>query len=213
MSNYIDRAGLQVDSELANFVEQEALPGLDLDAASFWQSLASVVNDLTPINKALLAKRESLQVQLDEWNVANKDSFDPAAYKAFLTEIGYLVEEGGDFKITTEDVDDEIAKQAGAQLVVPTSNARFALNATNARWGSLYDALYGTDAISEEGGAHKSGPYNEVRGAKVIQFAKDFLDQNFPLELGSHANVIAYKIENGALAVDIDGGQNTGLAN
>ena len=204
MSNYTERAGLQVDKQLAEFLEHEALAGLGVDKEVFWLSFASVIEDLTPVNKALLAKRDLIQGQLDDWNQANKDSFDPAAYKAFLLEIGYLVEEGEDFAVTTENVDAEIATQAGAQLVVPTSNARFALNATNARWGSLYDALYGTDAISEEGGATKAGPYNKVRGAKVIEFGRQFLDANFPLKAGSHRDVVSYQVESGGLIAILD---------
>jgi malate synthase len=161
--------------------------------------MATIVGDLTPINKSLLAKRDEIQAQLDEWNLANKDSFDAVAYLAFLKKIGYLVEEGANFIIGTQNVDDEIAKQAGPQLVVPTSNARFALNATNARWGSLYDALYGTDVISEKDGGHKTGPYNEIRGARVIKFGRELLDKYFPLANGSHANVLSYQIESDAM--------------
>ena len=212
MSNYLDRAGLKVDSALASFIEEEVLGGLNITADNFWDSLSSVVADLTPVNKELLAKREVIQQKIDEWNVANKESFDSEQYKAFLLEIGYLKEEGDDFSIETQNVDVEIAQQAGAQLVVPTSNARFALNATNARWGSLYDALYGTDAISEEDGAHKSGSYNPVRGAKVISFAKSFLDNSFPLATGSHANVTSYMVQNGKLQVTLEGDHTASLA-
>lgn len=213
MGNYIDRANLKVDALLAEFIEQEALPGLDITANAYWQSLADVVADLTPINKALLAQRDDIQAKLDDWNQANKSAYDSMAYKSFLNEIGYLVEEGADFKITTQNVDSEIAHQAGPQLVVPTSNARFALNATNARWGSLYDALYGTDAISEEDGAHKSGPYNAVRGSKVIQFGRDFLDQNFALQSGSHSDVVSYQIADSQLQVRLESGETTYLNN
>jgi len=191
MSNYTDRANLKVSPILADFIETEVLPGLKVEAAEFWNSLANVVDDLTPVNKKLLAERDEIQAKLDAWNLANKDNFDADAYKAFLYEIGYLVEEGDDFSVTTQNVDNEIARQAGAQLVVPTSNARFALNATNARWGSLYDAVYGTDVVSEDDGAHKSGPYNKVRGDKVIKFGRDLLDKHFPLARGSHADVVS----------------------
>lgn len=211
MTSYIDRANLKVSPLMADFVENEVLPGLSVEADGFWASMASIVKDLTPINKQLLAERDSIQAKLDAWNLANKDNFDAASYKAFLFEIGYLVEEGDDFAITTQNVDTEIAKQAGPQLVVPTSNARFALNATNARWGSLYDALYGTDAISEEGGAHKSGPYNKVRGDKVIAFAKRFLDDTFPLSQGSHADVLSYQIVDGDLVVGFGDGESSKL--
>ncbi len=211
MSNYTDRANLKVSPILASFIEDEVLPGLKLEAANFWVSLAAVVDDLTPINKQLLAERDDIQAKVDAWNLANKGSFDADAYKKFLYEIGYLVEEGDDFTVTTENVDDEIARQAGAQLVVPTSNARFALNATNARWGSLYDAVYGTDVVSEEDGAHKSGPYNEVRGDRVIKFGRDFLDQHFPLTSGSHANVVSYQIDENTLIATLEGGQQSAL--
>lgn len=206
MTNYIDRANLQVDQVLADFVESEVLPGLDIQADNFWKSLANVVADLSPINAQLLSERDELQAKLDKWNLANKDNFDAAVYKDYLYEIGYLVEEGEDFAITTQNVDDEIAIQAGAQLVVPTANARFALNAANARWGSLYDAVYGTDVISEEGGAHKSGPYNKVRGDKVIKFGRDLLDKHFPLASGSHADVVKYEVVDKVISVTLEGG-------
>lgn len=206
MSNHIDRADLKVSPLLADFIESEVLPGLEISIDAFWQSLSTVVNDLTPQNKALLAERHDLQRKLDTWNAANSGQFDSSRYKEFLAEIGYLVEEGDDFDIATTNVDDEIARQAGPQLVVPTSNARFALNATNARWGSLYDALYGTDVISEDKGAHRYGPYNHVRGDKVVKFARDLLDQYFPLTNGSHADVTAYKVESGALAMNLEQG-------
>ena len=213
MSNYTDRATLKVSPILASFVESEVLPGLNIDVDAFWRSMASVIADLSPINKSLLLERDDIQLKLDKWNSENKDTFDAGAYKAFLYEIGYLVKEGADFKVTTQNVDDEIARQAGAQLVVPTSNARFALNATNARWGSLYDAVYGTDVISEDDGAHKSGPYNKVRGDKVIQFGRNLLDLHFPLEAGSHADAVLYKIVNNNLRVELSNQSDTGLAN
>ena len=211
MSNYLDRSNLKVESVLANFIESEVLPGLNINSQDYWASFASVVSDLTPVNVALLKKRDDIQAQLDTWNKQNSTSFSAGAYKAFLKEIGYLVEEGDDFEVSTENVDSEIARQAGPQLVVPTSNARFALNATNARWGSLYDALYGTDAISEDGGAHKSGPYNEVRGAKVIAFGRQLLDQHFALSQGSHVDATAYRIIDGALSVSLSDGSQSNL--
>ena len=213
INNYLDRAGLKVSPIMINFLETEVLPGLDIKVDAFWQSFAAVVADLTPENKALLAERDVIQEKLDAWNKDNKDRFDAQTYKAFLTEIGYLVPEGDDFEITTDNVDSEIALQAGPQLVVPTSNARFALNATNARWGSLYDALYGTDVISEEGGAEKSGPYNPTRGAKVIQFARNLLDQHFPLSNGSHTEAAQYQIVDHQLSVTLNDGTQTSLAN
>ncbi len=208
MSCYIERCAMRVDVELIQFVEEEVLPGLPIQANAFWQSLNNLVTELTPKNKTLLAKRDALQQQLDQWNQANKGTFDQQQYKAFLQSIGYLEQEGDDFEITTSNVDSEIALQAGPQLVVPTSNARFALNATNARWGSLYDALYGTDVISEEGGAHRSGGYNPVRGAKVVAFARHFLDQAFPLLNKSHADVTSYSIKDRTLLAEFDDGES-----
>ena len=212
MSDYLIRSELQVSDILVDFVEQEVLPGLSIGVEEFWQSMSDIVHDMTPRNLELLTHRDSLQEKIDAWNLAHKDDFDPAVYKEFLRDIEYLVEEGEDFQITTENVDSEIANQAGPQLVVPTSNARFALNATNARWGSLYDALYGTDAISDEGGAGKVGAYNPIRGAKVIAYCRDLLDSYFPLKDGSHHAATAYRISNGLLEVELDG-KNTGLVN
>ncbi len=211
MSNYTDRANLKVSGILADFIETEVLPGLELTVDSFWNSLADVIDELTPVNMQLLAERDQIQGKLDTWNLANKASFDAAAYKAYLYEIGYLVEEGSDFTIATQNVDSEIALQAGAQLVVPTSNARFALNATNARWGSLYDAVYGTDVVSEDGGAHKSGPYNKVRGDKVIKFGRDLLDKHFALAQGSHADVVRYQVVDGTVTATLENGDQTTL--
>lgn len=211
MSNYTDRANLKVSPILADFIESEVLPGLELSADSFWNSLANVVDELTPVNRQLLAERDDIQAKLDTWNAANKECFDAATYKSFLYEIGYLVEEGDDFSITTENVDTEIAGQAGAQLVVPTSNARFALNATNARWGSLYDAVYGTDVISESDGAQKAGPYNRVRGDKVIKFGRDLLDAHFPLAQGSHAEVVSYQVDMTSLVAVLASEESTHL--
>jgi len=211
MSNYTNRANLKVSPILADFVESEVLPGLNLEADAFWTSLAGVVDDLTSTNRELLAERDDIQAKLDEWNLANKGNFDAQAYKTFLYEIGYIVEEGDKFTITTDNVDAEIARQAGAQLVVPTSNARFALNATNARWGSLYDAVYGTDVIAEDGGAHKSGPYNRVRGDKVIKFGRDLLDNHFPLAKGSHTDVVSYQVDTTSLSATLEGGESTSL--
>jgi len=211
MSTYLDRSSLRVSPVLAEFIEAEVVPGLNITADEFWSSLSSVVKDLTPTNKALLAKRDQLQNQLDSWNQANQSSFDANSYQAFLKEIGYLVEEGDEFQIGTQNIDVEIAGQAGPQLVVPTSNARFALNATNARWGSMYDALYGTDAISEEDGAQKVGPYNPIRGDKVIQFCRNLLDSHWPLETGSHADVVKYSVGSQGLLVSLENGDQCGL--
>jgi malate synthase len=202
--------GLQVASELYNFVNNEVLPGTGVDSGAFWASFADIIHDLAPRNRELLAKRDQIQEQMDEWYRAHQSGYDFAEYKAFLKEIGYLVEEGPDFQITTSNVDPEMATMAGPQLVVPVSNARFALNAANARWGSLYDALYGTDAISDEGGAAATKEYNPVRGAKVIAFGRNFLDESAPLASGSHADATNYAVADGELSVTVNG-STTGL--
>lgn len=210
MTARIQKGKLAIAKELYDFIENEALPGSGLDSETYWKNFEQVVVDLSPKNKALLAKRDELQAKIDEWHRNNK--FELGAYKAFLTEIGYLLPEVEDFQITTENVDEEIALLAGPQLVVPVRNARYCLNAANARWGSLYDALYGFDVISEEGGAEKGKGYNPVRGAKVIEFAKNFLNEIFPLAQGSHADAIKYAIEQNKLVVTLKDGTKTGLA-
>ncbi len=210
MTVRIQKGKLAIAKELYDFIENEALPGSGLDSETYWKNFEQVVVDLSPKNKALLAKREELQAKIDEWHRNNK--FELNAYKAFLTEIGYLEPEVADFKVTTENVDEEIALLAGPQLVVPVRNARYCLNAANARWGSLYDALYGTDVISEENGAEKGKGYNPVRGDKVIAFAKDFLNQTFPLAQGSHADATKYAIEHNRLVVTLKDGSTTSLA-
>ncbi|RYF18242.1 MAG: malate synthase G [Comamonadaceae bacterium] len=204
--------GLQVDSALKRFIDEQVLPAVGVDTARFWQGFDAIVRDLSPKNAALLAERDRLQSEMDAWHRKNPGPIrDMAAYRAFLEKIGYLVPVPRDAKATTADVDAELALQAGPQLVVPILNARYALNAANARWGSLYDALYGTDAISEEGGADKGPGYNEVRGAKVIARARQVLDQAAPLASGSHADSTGYKVEGGKLVVQLKGGQSTGL--
>ena len=205
MTNRIEIAGLHVAGELFTFVSDEALQGTGIAELDFWRGFASIINDLAPRNRALLAKRDELQASLDRWYRANGAPTDMAAYKAFLTEIGYLVPEGPDFTVTTENVDAEIARVAGPQLVVPVMNARYALNAANARWGSLYDALYGTDAIPEIDGAEKGKAYNPVRGAKVIAWARQFLDEAVPLAAGSWADVSRVFVEGHALLTDRGG--------
>lgn len=213
MTNYLQVSGLQVAEELKSLVDSEICPGTGIEPADFWASMASVLADLAPKNKALLAKRDDFQAKIDEYHRARAGQpHDATGYKAFLTDIGYLEPEVVDFSISTENVDTEIASQAGPQLVVPVKNARFALNAANARWGSLYDALYGTDAISEENGAERAGGYNPVRGAKVIAFARQHLDQAAPLAKGSHADAKAYVVEAGALKVDLIDGSSSALA-
>lgn len=210
MTARIQKGKLAIAKELYDFIENEALPGSGLDSETYWNNFEQVVVDLSPKNKALLAKREDLQAKIDEWHRNN--TFELQAYKAFLTEIGYLLPEVEDFKITTENVDEEIALLAGPQLVVPVRNARYCLNAANARWGSLYDALYGFDVISEEGGAEKGKGYNPVRGDKVIAFAKNFLNEIFPLAAGSHADATRYTVDHNALVVTLKDGTQTTLA-
>ncbi|AMZ73976.1 MULTISPECIES: malate synthase G [Pseudomonas] len=212
MTEHVQVGGLQVAKVLFDFVNNEAIPGTGLTADAFWAGADKVIHDLAPKNKALLAKRDDFQARIDAWHQARTgQAHDAVAYKAFLQDIGYLLPEAADFQATTQNVDDEIARMAGPQLVVPVMNARFALNASNARWGSLYDALYGTDAISEADGAEKGKGYNKVRGDKVIAFARAFLDEAAPLAAGSHVDSIAYKIVDGKLVVTLKGGSNSGL--
>ena len=202
MSKRITHGSLKVSQELDNFLTDELLPGLDINPDAFWESFERVLAEFGPRNKDLLAKRTEIQKTIDSWHISKKGSpHNHDEYVNFLKEIGYLLEEGDDFEITTQNVDEEIALVAGAQLVVPIMNARFSLNATNARWGSLYDALYGTDMISEEEGAEKSGPYNPVRGNKVIEFSKNFLDESVPLSSGKYADVTGFKINKGSLEI------------
>ncbi|TFJ92458.1 malate synthase G [Lentibacillus salicampi] len=210
MTDYIQTGNLQVAKELYAFVNREALPGTGLDEARFWQDLDKLVADLTPTNKALLEERERIQKQIDVWHKEN-DGVDFDTYQAFLKNIGYLEPEVADFTITTDHVDEVIMHQAGPQLVVPIDNARYALNAANARWGSLYDALYGTDVISEDGGTEKTGPYNPVRGEKVIAFAKDFLDERLPLAEASHHDAVRYAVSGGQVEVTLENGALVGL--
>ncbi len=204
--------GLQVAKTLYDFVTNEVLPRIgksaEADQAAFWEGFGKIVAEFTPRNRALLAKRDEIQAKLDAWYAENPGEQDAEKYTAFLKEIGYLVDAPGDFEISTPNVDAEIAETNGPQLVVPILNARFALNAANARWGSLYDALYGTNAISEEGGAEKGKGYNKVRGDKVIAWSRNFLDKAVPLENGSHADVTKYSIESGKFVAEIDGAEN-----
>ncbi|MDE2564713.1 MAG: malate synthase G, partial [Burkholderiales bacterium] len=209
--------GLQVATVLHRFIDDEVLPGTGVDPAAFWAGFDALVRDLAPRNAALLAERERLQAELDAWHAAHPGPIaQPAAYRAFLERIGYLQPAPAEVRASTANVDAELAQQAGPQLVVPILNARYALNAANARWGSLYDALYGTDAIPEDGGATRAGPYNPVRGARVIAFARGFLDQAVPLAVGSHRDSIGYRIERGAagasLLVTLASGRVVGLA-
>ncbi len=196
---------LQVAPVLYKFINEEALPETGLQEEAFWAGFEQLIHELTPENKALLAKRDELQAKLNRWYRENRDSFDFEAYKAFLTSIGYLEADVADFQISTANVDDEIALQAGPQLVVPVNNARYAINAANARWGSLYDALYGTDAISSENGAGVQSQYNPIRGEKVITFAKSFLNHTIPLKEGKHEDVVQYVVTNKVEALLQDG--------
>ena len=176
---------LQVATPLYRFIEDKVLPGTGIKSADFWKGFDEIVKDLTPKNEALLAKRDRIQADLDQWHKANPGPIkDMPAYRQFLKQIGYLDPVPGKVEGATKNVDDELALQAGPQLVVPVLNARYALNAANARWGSLYDALYGTDVIAEDDGASKAGGYNPIRGAKVVAFARNFLDQAAPLAKG-----------------------------
>ena len=194
MTTRVDRAGLKVATVLDDLLSNEIINGTGINADQFWQTASDVLAKFMPENQALLAKRELIQKQIDEWHKAHPAPYNQTEYLQFLKKIGYLLPEPSDFSITTENVDEEIATMAGPQLVVPVMNARYALNATNARWGSLYDALYGTDVISEDNGAERAGAYNPVRGDKVIAFAKAFLDKHCPLASGSHAYVKQYAI-------------------
>jgi len=204
--------GLMVADNLLEFINADVLPGIGIDIDHFWAGFSKAVKDLTPKNRALLEKRATLQREIDTWLKERRGtSFDMDAYKSFLKEIGYLAEEGEDFKVTTANVDDEIAHIAGPQLVVPVLNARYSLNAANARWGSLYDALYGTDAISEDDGATREGGYNPKRGQKVIARARQHLDRTIPLASGSHADATSYQIEGGQLKVMLSGETETTL--
>ena len=212
MSHTLTHSGLSVDTQLADFVKNQLLPGTHLSESQFWQSFAHIVQTLTPINKALLEKRELLQQQIDDYHLANK-TWDSAKYQAFLQDIGYLVKEPANFEIETQNVEPEVALTAGPQLVVPVSNARFALNAANARWGSLYDALYGTDVLSEDDGAEKGNTYNPVRGFKVMAYARQFLDKALPLTNGSHIESTNYSVVDGALLITLRDSSQTTLAN
>ena len=212
MSDRITVGGIRVDKVLYDFVNSQAIPGTGIDPEAFWAGAAEIFTDLAPRNRELLGVRDELQAKIDDWHRANPAPIDPATYKAFLREIGYLVPAPDSVSVSTADVDEEIATIAGPQLVVPIMNARFAINAGNARWGSLYDALYGTDAIPETGGAEQGRSYNKVRGDKVIAWAREFLDDAAPLTTGSHVGTSGYAVVDGALQVTLADGSTTGLA-
>ena len=208
MTDRITKGSLEIAPVLHDLVVNEIIPGTGVDPEHFWAELENILADLAPKNKALLAKRDEIQTRIDAWHQARKgQAIDMAEYKTFLTEIGYLLPEGDDFQVTTENVDPEIATVSGPQLVVPVMNARYALNAANARWGSLYDALYGGDVISDEGGAERGGAYNPKRGAKVIEYARNFLDQAAPLATGSHKGSTGYIVRDGQLVVKTADGE------
>ncbi|MCC4241682.1 malate synthase G [Thalassospira povalilytica] len=218
MTQRIQKGGLQIATVLHDLVANEIIPGTGISSDQFWASFEKLVTELGPRNKELLAKRDALQAKIDEWHLSRQDQArDPAAYKEFLTEIGYLLPEGDDFYIGTTNVDPEIARVAGPQLVVPVMNARYALNAANARWGSLYDALYGTDVIDEADGKEKTKGFNPKRGAAVVAYAADFLDQAVPLASGKHADAAKYEVrEDGSgwwtLVVTLSDGSESALA-
>ena len=204
MTEYVNKGDLKVSKSLDDLISEKVCQSIELTPEIFWSKFEEILKKFSPKNVELLEKRESLQKQIDNWHITNKDKdFDKKAYKEFLKEIGYLLDEGSDFAIETENVDPEISSIAGPQLVVPVMNARFALNAANARWGSLYDALYGTDVISEEGGAERGGAYNSIRGNKVIEFSKKFLDETFPLTSGSFSEITAFQIMDGKLQITL----------
>ena len=212
MTERVNEGKLSISTSLHALLEQEIAPDLNLDTAKFWQDFQKISEKYISINEELLEKREELQKKIDEWHLSNKD-FDFDSYKSFLKDIGYLVEEGADFEISTANVDAEIAQIAGPQLVVPVMNARFSLNAANARWGSLYDALYGTDMISEDDGADRGGAYNPVRGDKVIDFSKNFLNDYLPLAEGKYQDVVSFQISNGELEISLSDQSKTSLKN
>lgn len=210
MTKYINIGNIQVAEQLYNFVNEEALEEAELEQGKFWSDFEKIVSDFTPRNKELLQKRQDIQDKIDIWHKENKD-FDAATYKNFLKEIGYLEEKVEDFEINVENVDDEIAIMGGPQLVVPINNARYAINAGNARWGSLYDALYGSDIISEEHGQEKGSSYNEKRGSIVIEKGRNFLDDSVPLKNGSHSEAVLYNVVDGKLVVTLKSNEKVGL--
>ncbi len=208
MTDLTELHNLKFSIELADFVDNEMLPGLDISSDDFWLSLSKIFYEFRAENENFLKIREEIQSKIDDWHI-NNPNFNFEEYKDFLKSINYLVEEGPDFSVTTDNVDDEIAMIAGPQLVVPVMNARFALNAANARWGSLYDAIYGTDMIDEADGAERTGPYNPIRGNKVIAFAKQFLDQYFSLQEGSYTDAVSLSVSDGNFLVELESGEST----
>ncbi|MFL0583449.1 malate synthase G [Solibacillus silvestris] len=212
VTNYVQVGNLQVAEVLLQFINEQVLPNSGVEQTAFWDGFDKLVHELAPENKALLAQRDALQEQINEWHKGNKGNFQFADYKTFLEEIGYVEPKAEDFQVETENVDAEIAYQAGPQLVVPVSNARYAINAANARWGSFYDALYGTDVINDEDGTETGKGYNPIRGNKVINYGKKFLDQAAPLKAASHKDAITYKIAESKLVITLVNGETTTLA-
>ncbi|MFP6807413.1 MAG: malate synthase G [Pseudomonadales bacterium] len=213
MTDRVNIGGLQIATVLHDLIAQEIAPGTGVEPSHFWAEFESILDDMVPRNRALLEKRQDFQDQIDSWHKERTGQrHDAKAYLSFLKDIGYILPEGDDFEIETTNVDEEIASMAGPQLVVPIMNARFALNAANARWGSLYDALYGTDVISESGGAEKAGRYNSVRGDRVIDYAAGFLNDSVPLAKGQHQDVVRYAIDEGSLAVHLASDETVALA-
>ena len=211
--DYVRVEGIWVDARLKEFIDVDVLPGTGVKQESFWSDFSAIIDEFTPRNKALLAQREKLQTLIDDWHIAQRGQlFDKKAYREFLQEIGYIVPEVSDFKITTQNVDDEIANQAGPQLVVPLKNARFALNAANARWGSLYDAYYGTDVIDENGELARGAQYNKIRGAEVMKAGRNFLDKIAPLQQGSHHDVVKYYVDQNRLVATLKNNLDTVLS-
>lgn len=213
MTNYVPVHDLQVSQVLYDFINEEALPNSGIEKEYFWGKFSELVKIFTPENTKLLEERKTLQGKINEWHQKQTEKIDAKEYKSFLKDIGYLEPAVGSFKVTTQNVDDEIAHQAGPQLVVPVNNARYALNAANARWGSLYDALYGTDVIPSDGGQVAGKNYNPIRGNAVIQYAKNFLNETTPLQTGTHQQVTAYMIDNGQLVAKLENGITTSLQN
>ncbi len=211
MTDYTEAHGLRIAKPLFDLLRDQIAPGTGVEADEFWKTLKNIVDELGPLNRELLNKRDEIQAKIDAWHKANPAPIDAAAYKEFLLEIGYLLPEGEPFQISTANVDDEITSIAGSQLVVPVDNSRYALNAANARWGSLYEALYGTDVIPENQGCKRTSKYNPVRGAQVIKYARDFLDRTVPLAIGSHSYVVKYKVKSGKLIGVMGDGTETGM--
>ena len=214
MTKRLNRGNLRISETLVDFIEKEALPNTNINVQNFWNKFELILDKFVPQNKKLLQTRNSMKKQIDEFYINNSGkTINQDEYISFLKEINYIVPVGKDFKIETQNVDSELAVKAGPQLVVPVTNARYALNAANARWGSLYDALYGTDVIPDDKNAEKTISYNPLRGEKVVDYAKDFLDKTFPLENGSHKNVLSYKIIDNALIILLSNGSTTEFRN